>query len=153
MRDSVTFPVTIEFDTHERDGYMKHFIVLPETFAAVEGDLLVCELVGRTFSRVVWDHPDGSRRLKFGEGWLAELGLDVGDTIELTLQTDPDPDYVELAPELEEALAADPVAEHAWESLTPGRRRTLAYGVTRAKRPETRRRKARELVAELKVGR
>ena len=84
--------------------------------------------------------------------FVAQLGAKVGDPLEVRFNVEPD-DTVEMPAELDDALAADPEADAVWQSLTPGRRRGLAYLVGKAKREETRRRKAAELVAELRAGR
>ncbi|MEM0960990.1 MAG: YdeI/OmpD-associated family protein [Bacteroidota bacterium] len=70
----------------------------------------------------------------------------------VTVAEDPDPDRVDLPDELQAALDLDPVASAAWRALTPGRQRTLAYGVGRAKRPETRVRRALALLDQVKAG-
>ncbi len=47
-------------------------------------------------------------------------------------------------------LDADPAAGHVWGELTAGRQRTLVYGIERAKRIETRQRRAAAVVATLR---
>ncbi|MCB9554101.1 MAG: YdeI/OmpD-associated family protein [Myxococcales bacterium] len=147
------FEATIAFDPAVADGYMKHYLPLPPAVAAalVEGG--VSRVVGTVgavgFSRVVYDRPDGSRCLRFGEGWLRDAGLGVGDAVAVTLGPDPDPEHVEVPAELAAALDAQPGVALAWAALTPGKRRTLVYGVERARRPETRARRAAAVVEEV----
>lgn len=56
---------------------------------------------------------------------------------------------MDVPDELSLLFDADPEVEHLWEDLTPGRQRSLVYGVERAKRPETRRRRAEAIVEDL----
>ena len=138
------FPAPVLFDPEVEAGYMKHFVPVPEDVArSLQGAArLVGKLDDRPFRRVFHERPDGSPCLKFGAGWLAEAKLTEGDEVIVELAADPEPDRVDLPEELELALAADPEAAMAWAALTPGKQRTLAYGVERAKRPETRRKRA-----------
>lgn len=150
MAELLPFDVVIEYDPAVADGYMRHFVAVPEGYAADVGDRLVGELAGVAFSRIVFEEVDGVRRMMFGEGWLADAGLAVGDDVRLALRPEPDPDHVEMPDELVAALEADPQADHLWSMLTPGRQRTLAYGVARPKRADTRQRKAAELLEALR---
>lgn len=147
------FTAPVLFDPEVDDGYMKHFIPIPDAVArsldAAGAVRLAGTLDDRTFRRAMHRRPDGSRCLKFGQAWLREAGLFDGAEVHVTLGPDPDPDHVDLPDELAAALQADPEATAAWQSLTPGRQRTLAYGVTRAKRPATRQRRAAAVLEEV----
>ena len=57
---------------------------------------------------------------------------------------------VEIPPELAEALADEPEASAAFDALAPSRRREHADHVAAAKRPETRVRRAADVVARLR---
>lgn len=65
-------------------------------------------------------------------------GVDIGDEVELTLIRDDSPRVLELAPELEAALASEPELRARFEALSFSRRRELADPIGEAKRPETR---------------
>lgn len=145
------FTAPLLFDSEIEAGYMKHFVPVPEEVADALADArrLIGALGEAEFRRVLHEREDGSRCLKFGAGWLRERGLREGDLLEVRLAVDPDPDRVDLPAELEDALMADPEAALAWAALTPGRQRTLAYGVERAKRVATRQKRARAIVLQL----
>jgi uncharacterized protein YdeI (YjbR/CyaY-like superfamily) len=51
-----------------------------------------------------------------------------------------------VPPDLEEALAADPVAAERWRTWAPSHRRQYVYWVLEAKRPETRAKRVAEVV-------
>ncbi len=146
----VIFREWIQVDRNVPAGYMKHFVAVPDAVVAelgLEGGGRVRGALNEVaFSRVLQRRDDGSVYLRFGEGWLRDAGAHPGERVTVLLQPDPDPNHVEVPAELAEALEAHPEASAAWASFTPGRRRTLAYGVERAKRPETRRLRAEGVV-------
>ena len=80
------------------------------------------------------------------------IGKDAGDTVEFDLERDERSRSadVEIPPELAEALAADPAASAAFDALASSRRREHADHVAAAKRPETRLRRAAEVIAGLR---
>ncbi|MDQ3889042.1 MAG: YdeI/OmpD-associated family protein [Actinomycetota bacterium] len=61
-----------------------------------------------------------------------------------------DPRLLDVPSELREALAADPGAHAAFETLAPSHRSEYARWVDEAKRPETRRRRAERTLAALR---
>ncbi len=80
------------------------------------------------------------------------IGKSAGDTVEFDLERDERSRSADimLPPELVDALAADPTARAAFEALAPSRRREHADHVGAAKRPETRARRAAQVVAGLR---
>ena len=148
------FTTEVCFDEEERDGYMKHYVPVPDAIAEAlmptKGQpRLVGTLDGVAFTRVLTPHRDGGYCLKFGAGWLRDAGFEVGMSVEVAVGPDPNPDHVEIAAELEEALRGEPAIAAFWQTVTSGKGRTLAYPVDRAKRPETRHRKATWVIAEV----
>ena len=67
-----------------------------------------------------------------------EAGVSIGEEVELTLVRDDTPRTLELAPELEAALAAEPKLRERFDGLSFSRRRELAEPIAEAKKPETR---------------
>ncbi|MEM1448299.1 MAG: YdeI/OmpD-associated family protein [Planctomycetota bacterium] len=149
-RDEHRFEATIVHDDAIAKGYMKHYVSVPDDVArALEesgGGRLVGSIDGIVFSRTMQRRPDGGPCLRFGAGWLRDAGLEEGTVVEVVVRRDPDPDRVEIPSELTSALRALPGVAKYWASLTPGRRRTLAYSIERAKRPETRERRVNALI-------
>ncbi len=80
------------------------------------------------------------------------IGKDAGDTVEFDLERDERSRSadVEIPPELAEALADEPAASAAFDALAPSRRREHADHVAAAKRPETRLRRATEVIVGLR---
>lgn len=139
------------FDGVIEVGAMGQQVVLPDDVATElsTGTRVVGDLDGHRFSRIVVGLGGNSRCLRFGRAWLRSAELSVGDVVAVHLAVDPDPDLVELPEELAALFDEDPLAEHLWEGLTPGRQRSLAHSIERGKRPETRQRRAAVIVAEL----
>lgn len=148
------FEATVAVDPTIPDGYMKHYVVLPESlaraFAAAGVERVEGRIAGTAFRRSLQRRPDGAVWLRFGVSWLRDAGLDLGAPVDVEIAEDTDPDRVDVPDELAALLDADPAADHAWAALTPGRQRTLVYGIERAKRAETRRRRAAAVVAALR---
>ena len=67
------------------------------------------------------------------------------------MRVDPNPDAVEIAEELLEALAQDDEARERWETFTPGMQRSVNHYVDSAKRPETRIRRAVEVTEKIRT--
>ncbi|MEM1043808.1 MAG: YdeI/OmpD-associated family protein [Bacteroidota bacterium] len=152
------FPTPVLEDPETEAGYMHHYVPIPaEVAAALDADG-VTHVEGtldagsgtRPFRRALHRQPDGSLRLKFGAGWLREAGAAVGNVARVTLHEDPDPGRVDMPGELSAALDLDPEASKAWAALSPSRRKTHAYHVGRAKRTDTRIRRALSILDEIK---
>ena len=62
----------------------------------------------------------------------------IGDEVEIELTRDDSPRVLELAPELEAALDAEPELRVRFDALSFSRRRELADPIRDAKKPETR---------------
>jgi hypothetical protein len=149
----VIFRERLQVDRNAAAGYMKHFVAVPDAVLDELGlkgaDRVRGSLNELAFSRVLQQRDDGTVYLRFGEGWLRDAEAHPGDRVTILLEPDPDPNHVEIPAELAEALEAHPAASDEWASFTPGKRRTLAYGVERAKRPETRVLRAEKVVDEI----
>jgi hypothetical protein len=129
-------------------------VELPEdvaaAFAADDVRRVVGTLSGHRFRRQL--HGRGATPfVAFGKGWLRRHDVAAGEPLEVTIGADPDPDSVDLPDELATALEADPMVEHAWESLTPGRQRSLAFHVGRGVQAATRERRVARIVTDLRA--
>ena len=79
---------------------------------------------------------------------LKRIGREVGSQVTVAFDV-ADHDAVDVPEELELALERRHKAKAAWEALTPGKRRGLAYRVAIAKRPATRARRIEEPLEDL----
>jgi hypothetical protein len=82
-----------------------------------------------------------------------EAGKAFGDMLEIELERDDRSRSAstEAPAELADALANDEAAAAAWEQLAPSHRREHARHVAEAKREETRRRRAAQVVEQLRA--
>jgi bifunctional DNA-binding transcriptional regulator/antitoxin component of YhaV-PrlF toxin-antitoxin module len=79
-------------------------------------------------------------------------GVKLGDTVELEILRDDSPRVLELAPELEAALAAEPEMRARFDALSFSRRRELADPVAEAKKAETRAARVEKSIERLRAG-
>jgi hypothetical protein len=77
-------------------------------------------------------------------------GVDIGDEVTLTLVRDDSPRTLELAPELQAALAAEPQLRERFDGLSFSRRRELADPIAEARKPETRQARLEKALAALR---
>jgi len=124
-------------------------------------DEQVAELgAGKAFPVVV-DFGDRSIRLRlsrmggqnmigFSKASRAEVGVEPGDSVEVTIRVDSDERVVEIPPALAEALDADPAVRATFENLAPSKRKEMARQITDAKQDETRRRRLAKVLDTLR---
>jgi hypothetical protein len=150
-----SFSANVLFDPMVADGYMKHYVPLPDPVSTALRQAGITHVEGtlndKAFRRALHEHDGGTLCLKFGKIWLDQMGLQIGSAVAVMLKPDDDPDRVDVPDELMAALQDDPQVLHAWEFLSPSRRKTLIYDIERAKRPETRETRIRKLIAELRT--
>lgn len=77
------------------------------------------------------------------------LGIEVGQTVEVTLTVDDAPREVAVPPELAAALAANPEAQKAYDALAYSHRKEHAVWVGEAKQQETRDRRAAQAIEKI----
>lgn len=77
-------------------------------------------------------------------------GVAAGDKVEVDIELDTQERVLEVPDDLAAAIAADPAAQSFWDSLSYSRRRRIVLSVEGAKRPETRGRRIRKSVTDLR---
>lgn len=80
-------------------------------------------------------------------------GVAAGDEVEVDLELDTAPREVEVPPELQAALDADPAARATFDGLSYSNKSWHAQQVTGTNKPETRARRIEESIAALREGR
>ena len=130
-----------------------HAVPLPVEIDRALGDARVVTgtVCGVPFRRVVHGRGNGTPHLRFGRAVLREAGLGLGATAVVELEPAADPDAVDVPVELAAALVQDPEAAARWATFTPGRQRSLCVHVAGARRPETRERRALDLVRKVRT--
>jgi hypothetical protein len=95
-----------------------------------------------------------------GEWWVgvnadhrAASGLKAGDTVQVTLELDTAPRELEVPPELEAALDADPRARTFFDGLSYSNKRVFTLSVEGTSNPETKARRVEKAIALMREGR
>ncbi len=79
----------------------------------------------------------------------AELGVQIGDEVDVSIAADEQERTVEVPDELAAALDADPAARAAFDALSFTRRKEIARGIADAKQDATRQRRLAKALEEL----
>ena len=79
----------------------------------------------------------------------ADLGVEIGDTVDAVVELDTQERAVELPADLAAALDADPAVRAAFDALSYTARKEDARGVAEAKRSDTRERRIAAIVSGL----
>lgn len=107
------------------------------------------EVGGRT-ARLRLARMGGEPLVGFSRAVREELGVELGDELDVVVARDDAPREVELPPELAEALAADDAARAAFDALAPSHRKEHARAVAEAKQPATRQRRVERVLDALR---
>jgi hypothetical protein len=86
------------------------------------------------------------------KAYRAELGIVVGDQLDVVMDRDDAPREVDVPPALQAVLDADAQARAAYEKLSFTHRREYAQWIAEAKREETRERRAARAGEMLRAG-
>ncbi len=96
-----------------------------------------------------WNPAGGRWYLMVPKHVLQAGGYQVGDWLSVRFHLE-DPDAVDVPQELREALDSDRKAQKAWDGLTAGKQRGMAYRVDSAKTVPTRQKRAAAVLEELR---
>jgi hypothetical protein len=136
-------------------GMRFHYLPLPADVAdalrAAGVKRLACSINGHSVRRAVQGRADGEQYLVVGTPLLREIGAALGDMVAVSIEPDPEPDHVDVGEEFEAALEEDSAAAARYYAMPTGQRRSLAYYVNSAKRPETRLKRAFEIAYKLRT--
>lgn len=80
----------------------------------------------------------------------AELGVDIGDAVEVRIELDSAERTVDVPEVLESALAADPELRQRFDALAYSRRKEIARLIAEAKQDATRERRLQKALDELR---
>ena len=106
--------------------------------------------IGDRVARLRIARMGGENMLGLSKAARAELGVEIGDEVEVEIALDAAERTVEVPPALAEALAADPAAKAAFDALPYSRRKEIARSIAEAKQEATRDRRLEKALAELR---
>jgi hypothetical protein len=137
------------------DGLKHHYVDVPDTFAESMRQAklrrVVAEIRNERVRRAINRRKDGRAFLVLGQPLLRSLGLELGDTIEVSIRIDDEPDRVDMVEEFQAVLDTDEEAAEIFYAMTPGRQRSLELYVSTAKSSDTRIKRALELAYKIRT--
>ncbi len=94
---------------------------------------------------------DGRRYFIVSPEIKKQMGYDVGDRVEMSFRID-DQDFVDVPPELQSVLDANPKALRHWNEFTPGKKRMFTFHVLSAKTEPTQAKRIAEAISAIEQG-
>ena len=107
---------------------------------------------GFDVDRALIPQGDGTHVFILGGELRKKLGVRLGDRIEMQFHVNPNPDVIDLPEELEVALEMEPELQVVYDRQTPGTKRGISYWINSGKRPETRAKRAAEIMRRFASG-
>ena len=107
---------------------------------------------GRT-ARARVGRMSGTNLVGFSKKLRADLGVEIGQTVDAVIALDTAPRTVDAPPALADALKRDSDARAAFDKLAPTHQKEFARWIDEAKREETRRSRVQQTVQMLREGR
>jgi hypothetical protein len=95
----------------------------------------------------------GENLLGFSKKLRSQLGVEIGQVVDVLIALDAGPRTVDVPSALAEALARDAPAKAAFEALAPSHRKEFARWVEEAKRDQTRQSRVEQTLRMLREGR
>lgn len=146
------FSFTTSLDHYEDNLYAYHFKVpdpIAKHFLSEKRSRIIA-----TFNNQIKLHlalmPSGDERfLMVNQKTRKQLGIGLGDLVEITLQEDDSKYGMEFPVEMETVLHQEQPAFDIFESLTPGKQRTLIHLVWSVKNEQSRIRKSMAIAEHL----
>lgn len=95
----------------------------------------------------------GENLVGFSKKLRADLGVEIGDVLDMVIVLDAAPREITVPPALATAFAADTAAKAAFDVLAPSHRKEFARWINEAKRDETRKARVEQALQMLSEGR
>ncbi|MGV8909695.1 MAG: YdeI/OmpD-associated family protein [Propionicimonas sp.] len=95
----------------------------------------------------------GENLVGFSKKLRADLGVEIGDVVDVVIALDAAPREISVPPALAAAFAADTAAKSAFDALAPSHRKEFARWIDEAKRDETRTSRVEQALQMLREGR
>jgi hypothetical protein len=111
---------------------------------------VIVTIAGRT-ARLRLGVMGGKNLVGMSKAARAELGVEIGDEVDATIELDTAEREIDVPDDLAAALAAEPQVQAAFDALSPSRRKELARAVADAKRAETREKRIATTVEQLRA--
>ncbi|MEM9984891.1 MAG: YdeI/OmpD-associated family protein [Bacteroidota bacterium] len=153
-----THPISIQFVAPIADFHSslwRHHILVSAEYGDpfVEGDnrRVICTLAGHHKMHASLMPREGDYFILINKEVRGKLGLEEGDEVEVSLEKDLSEHGMPMPEELQVMLDQDLEAAEVFDQLTPGKKRSLIYLVTKVKSVPSRINKALAIVDHLKT--
>lgn len=113
---------------------------------------LIVKINGYELRRGLQGSKEKGSHIVVGRDLLTEAGVGTEDKVRVEIAPDPNPEEIEVPDELLLALEQDDPANDRWMSLAPGKKRSIAYHVSSAKREDTRIKRVLDIANKLRTG-
>lgn len=147
----------ISFKTHiDKLSYLKTFYLeIPATIVKKIGGIgkvrLICEVnKALSFQCGLMSLPEGKAYISINSKRMKELGVEMGDSVNVILTEDTSEFGVDVPEELSELFKQDPEGKRRFDLLKPGMQRYILNFVNTVKSPQLRVDKAFTLISNLK---
>ena len=150
-----TFQFAAELERFDGKGAW-YYILYPNSVEeefGTKGRLRVLGTMnGFDVDRALIPQGDGTHVFILGGELRKKLGVRLGDRIEMQFHVNPNPDVIDMPEELEVALEMEPELQVVYDRQTPGTKRGISYWINSGKRPETRAKRAAEIMRRFASG-
>ena len=119
------------------------------SFGAGRTFLVAVTIEGRT-ARLRLARMGGENLVGLSKAARAELGVEIGQEVDVVVTLDAAPREIEIPAELAEMLDGDAALRAAWDALAPSHRKEHARAVADARQPETRQRRVAAVAEALR---
>lgn len=130
-----------------------HFVRVPSSvtkFFGTKGRVRVLGTMnGAAIDRALIPDGDGGHEIIIGTDVRKKTKAVEGGKVVIEIYRNPKPDEIDIPEELTAAIEMEPEAVRKFEKLTPGMKRNMAYWVNSGKLPETRVKRALEILRRI----
>lgn len=144
------YQTLITRSTHALIAPIPEEIVIP--LKAKQVKRVIVEVKGHRLHCAIQQSKAHGAYIYFGKRVSKSLGILEGMELEVTIEPDTTTYQASLPEELEAALSTDAEATEIFDSLTPGRQRSIIFMISKLKRSESRINKALFIIEQLKMG-
>ena len=155
VNDTRTFQFEAVMERMERIGgsfYLQFPWNVEELFGTKASVRILGTYNGVKVDRALLPHGDGTHYLLISLELAKKCKLVLGEKVKVEFIKHPNPTEIEVPEELEAALDLVPDAWEKYSKLNPGMQRSIVYWINSGKRPETREKRALEMMNRIVTG-
>lgn len=149
-QERISFEAVLESRSKIGGGHYVRVPAAVTAFFGTKGRVRVLgEMNGVEVDRALIPNGEGGHEIVVGTDVRKKTKSEAGMKVRLDIYRNPAPDEIEIPEELVEAITMEPEAMAKFARMTPGMKRNMAYWVNSGKLPETRAKRAVEILRRL----